>query len=221
LTQIKTLNITEWEKFADWCKNLGLILSSDKLENSQTFHQLLLDWNQRINLVSRRDIDRLVSYHFIDSVSAIPEILLNSTVCDLGAGAGLPGIPIKIIRDDINMYLVESIQKKANFLSEAVKTLELKNTIVLNQRAETIKDIKFDVILVRLFGKIPDVLPLASKLLSPKGKIIFYKIQGVEKEIEQASKITNKYKLKLSAVKDVKLPITDILRKLVIYKLVK
>jgi 16S rRNA (guanine527-N7)-methyltransferase len=192
-----------------------------KLANFQIFRQLLLDWNQRINLVSRQDIDRLVSYHFIDSISAIPEIPLNSIVCDLGTGAGLPGIPVKIIRDDITLYLIESIKKKAYFLSEAIKELELKKSYVLNQRAETIQDKKFDVILVRLFGKIPDVLPIASKLLSPKGKIIFYKIEGVEKEIERANKIANKYKLKFTAVKDVKLPITDIIRKLVIFHSIK
>jgi 16S rRNA (guanine527-N7)-methyltransferase len=168
--------------------------------------------------VSRQDIDRLVSYHFIDSISAIPEIPLNSIVCDLGAGAGLPGIPIKIVRDDINIFLVESIQKKANFLSEAVKTLGLKNAVVLNQRAETIQDIKFDVILVRLFGKIHDVLPITSKLLSPNGKIIFYKIQGVEKEIALANKILKKNNLILKSVKDITLPITGIMRKLIIYE---
>jgi 16S rRNA (guanine527-N7)-methyltransferase len=202
----------DWQILIDWIETFGNKLSSDKLANFQIFRQLLLDWNQRINLVSRQDIDRLVSYHFIDSISAIPEIPLNSIVCDLGTGAGLPGI---------TLYLIESIKKKAYFLSEAIKELELKKSYVLNQRAETIQDKKFDVILVRLFGKIPDVLPIASKLLSPKGKIIFYKIEGVEKEIERANKIANKYKLKFTAVKDVKLPITDIIRKLVIFHSIK
>jgi 16S rRNA (guanine527-N7)-methyltransferase len=208
----------DWQVLVEWTETFGFKLSQEQIKQFQIYRQLLLDWNQKINLVSRKDIDRLISYHFIDSVSTIAEIPLNSIVCDLGTGAGLPGIPIKIIRDDITLYLVESIKKKAYFLSEAIKTLELKKTDVLNQRAETIEDKKFDVILVRLFGKIPDVLPIASKLLSRNGKIIFYKIEGVEKEIEQANKITNKYKLKFSAVKDVKLPITGILRKFVIYK---
>ncbi len=211
----------DWQILIDLIETFGVKLSSDKLEDFQIFHQLLLGWNQRVNLVSRQDIDRLVSYHFIDSISTIPEIPLNSTVCDLGAGAGLPGIPIKIIRNDITLYLIESIKKKAYFLSEAIKELELKKSIVLNQRAETIKDIKFNVILVRLFGKIPDVLSIASNLLSNKGKIIFYKIQGVEKEIESANNVANRYNFELTAIKDIKLPITDILRKLVIYKFVK
>ncbi len=213
--------LNDWDVLFDWVKKLGITLSSDKLEKFQTFHQLLIDWNKKINLVSRQDIDRLVSYHFIDSISAIPEISLNSTVCDLGTGAGLPGIPLKIIRDDITLHLIESIKKKAYFLSEAIQGLGLKNIFVLNQRAETIQNIKFDIILVRLFGKISDVLPLVSKLLSPAGKIIFYKIEGVEKEIENASKIANKNHLQLITIKKVKLPITDILRNLVVYHSIK
>ncbi len=210
-----------WQAFADWGKNLKVELTPDKLDKFQKYHQLLLEWNRKMNLVSRQDVDRIISYHFIDSISAITEIPENSVVCDLGTGAGLPGIPIAIVRDDIKIYLVESIKKKALFLSETIKTLRLENTVVLNQRAETIKDIKFDVILIRLFGKIPDVLPLVSRLLSARGKIIFYKIKGVEKEIEQAEKTAHKLHLQLSAIKDILLPTSEILRKLVIYRLIK
>jgi len=208
----------DWQTLIEWTEKLGFKLSQEQTKQFQTYHQLLLEWNQKINLVSRKDINRFVSYHFIDSISTIPDIPLSSIVGDLGTGAGLPGIPVKIIRDDITLYLVESIKKKAYFLSEAVKTLGLTNTTILNKRAETIQDIKFNVILVRLFGKIHDVLPITSKLLSPNGKIIFYKIQGVEKEIALANKILKKNNLILKSVKDITLPITGIMRKLIIYE---
>jgi 16S rRNA (guanine527-N7)-methyltransferase len=210
--------VNDWRILIDWAEKSGVKLSQDKLDKFQSYYQFLLEWNKKINLISRNDTERIVSYHFIDSITAIPDIPQNSIVCDLGTGAGLPGIPIKIIRDDIKLYLVESIKKKTYFLTEAIKTLELKNTFVLNERAETIKNMKFDIILVRLFGKIFDVLPLVSKLLFPNGKIIFYKIEGVEKEILKATNIANKYNLELTAIKDIKLPVTSILRKLVIYR---
>lgn len=210
--------ITDWEVLTDWAEKFTVKLSSDKLNQFQTYHKLLLDWNQKINLISRQDIGRIVSYHFIDSISVIPELPHNSIVCDLGTGAGLPGIPIKILRDDIILYLVESIKKKSYFLAEAIKTLDLKNTILLPRRAETIKDIKFDIVLVRLFGKIFDVLPLASQLLKNNGKVIFYKIHGVEKEIAGTTNVAIKTKMKLIEVKDVILPLTGIVRKLVIYQ---
>lgn len=213
----------EWQILNEWCLNLGVKLNPGQLAKFQSFYKLLLDWNKKINLISRKDVDRssqtrIVNYHFIDSITALPEISRNAIIGDLGTGAGFPGIPIKIVRDDIKLYLVESIKKKAYFLNETIKTLELKNIFVLNQRAETIKDIKFDIILVRLFGKIFDVLPLVSALLSDNGKIIFYKIEGVEKEIIKASKMASKYNLEFQTIRDIKLPGTGIMRKLVIYK---
>lgn len=204
---------------AHWSEKLGFTLSQIQLDKFQAYHQLLINWNQKINLVSRKDVTRLISYHFIDSISAVPEISQNSVVADLGTGAGLPGISIKIVRDDIKLYLIESIQKKAYFLSQVIQTLPLENTFVINQRAETIKHKKFDMILVRLFGKIPDILPLIAKLLNKNGKIIFFKISGVELEINKGEKIAKKNHLQLENIKDIKLPVTEITRKLVIYKL--
>lgn len=205
------------KNLAIWSEKQGVVLSQTQLNQFQTYHELLLNWNQKINLVSRKDIERIVSYHFTDSITSITEIPKNSVVADLGAGAGLPGIPIKISRDDITLYLIESIQKKAYFLSQAIQAIPLEKTFVLNIRAETIKDQQFDVILVRLLGKIPDVIPVASKLLNKNGKLIFYKIAGVENEIKQAEKILIKHQLKLDAVKDILLANTGIVRKLVVY----
>lgn len=207
-----------WPEFAQWCKALGVSLNQEQLNKFSSYQQLILDWNQKINLISRKDIDRIVSYHFVDSLSALNEIPLNSVVADLGTGAGFPGIPIKILRDDITLYLVESIKKKVNFLSETIKILQLNNTLVLNQRAETIKELKFNIILARLLGKIFQILPVAERLLSNQGKIIFYKTENVENELFQSTNIAEKHKFILDKVKTIILPITKIQRKLVIYQ---
>lgn len=211
--------ITDWRLLSSWVDKLEANLTQDKLQKFRTYHQLLLDWNKKINLISRQDIDRIVSYHFIDSISTISEIPQNSIVCDLGTGAGLPGIPIKILRDDITLYLIESIKKKGYFLQEVIKTLALEKTFLLLERAEAIKDKRFDIILVRLFGKIFDVLPFASKLLNENGKVIFYKVEGIEKELERAKKTAEQTHFELKSVRDIKLPATEIIRKLVIYQL--
>ncbi|MEO0083086.1 MAG: 16S rRNA (guanine(527)-N(7))-methyltransferase RsmG [candidate division WOR-3 bacterium] len=192
-------------------------LSAEQLNKFQTYHQTLLTWNKKINLISRKDTARIVSYHFIDAISVVPEIPKNATVLDLGTGAGLPGIPVKIIREDITLFLVESIKKKGIFLSEIIKLLDLKNTFLIIARAETITDKLFDVILIRLLGKISEVLPIAANLLSPDGKIIFFKTEYVEQELIKAQSIINKYHLHLSAIKNVPLPGAKILRKFVIF----
>jgi 16S rRNA G527 N7-methylase RsmG len=100
-----------------------------------------------------------------------------------------------------------------------IKTLALEKTFLLLERAEAIKDKRFDIILVRLFGKIFDVLPFASKLLNENGKVIFYKVEGIEKEIDRAKKTAEQTHFELKSVRDIKLPATEIIRKLVIYQL--
>lgn len=88
---------------------------------------------------------------------------------------------------------------------------------MITARAETINDKLFDVLLIRLLGKISEVLPIAANLLSPQGKIIFFKTEPVEQELIKAQTIINKYHLHLSAIKNVRLPSSRILRKLVIF----
>ncbi|MCX7785806.1 MAG: 16S rRNA (guanine(527)-N(7))-methyltransferase RsmG [candidate division WOR-3 bacterium] len=212
---------TQWSVLSEWCKKLDINLVKEQLTKFQTYHQLLLDWNRRINLISRKDINRIISYHFIDSISAINEISEHSIVADLGTGAGLPGIPIKILRPDLKLYLVESIKKKALFLNEVLRTLQLNDAWVLNQRAETIKNLKFDFILARLLGKISEILPIAANLLFNQGKIIFYKVESSESEILQATHIAEKHKFILDKIKDTVLPTTKIKRRLVIYRKLK
>ncbi len=206
-----------WRKLQNWAEKLNYPLDSNKLNQFQTYYQLLLTYNQKINLISRQDTQRIVSYHFIDSLAALSEIPIQTTVADFGSGAGLPGIPLKIVRDDIKLYLIESIQKKAYFLNMVIQNLSLTNTFILNQRVENINH-KFDIIVARLFGKIYDVLPLAVNLLNKNGKIVFYKISGVESEISKAYDIAHTNNLQLIATKNIQLPITKINRKLVIYQ---
>jgi 16S rRNA (guanine527-N7)-methyltransferase len=133
----------------------------------------------------------------------------------LGSGAGLPGIPLKIMRDDIKLYLIESTQKKAAFLSLVTAEMNLKNVTVLPERAENITDIKCDVVLIRLIGKIKKTVPMTVSLLKSSGKIIFYKSKNIEEEISEAKKILAKYKLR-PAIKEITLPETKIARRLVI-----
>ena len=206
-----------WHNFTKQISDLGRMITAQALGKFQNYYELLLEWNQKINLVSRNDTARLVPYHFVDSILALNYIPVNSTVVDLGSCAGLPGIPVKIMREDIKLYLIESIQKKAAFLTLATKELNLNNTIILPERAEKIRDIKCDVVLIRLLGKINKIVPIASPLLNPTGRIIFYKSDTAEEEIAEAKKILAKFCL-FATIKETVLPATKIIRRLVILK---
>lgn len=143
------------------------------------------------------------------------EIPKNSAVGDLGSGAGLPGIPLKIVRDDIKLYLIESIQKKAAFLDLVAERLNLAKVTILPERAENITGIKCDVVLIRLIGRIKKIVPIVTPFLNPTSKIIFYKSETVAEEITEANKILARFKLR-PTIKEITLSGTKIIRRLVI-----
>ena len=114
------------------------------------YNKLLLSWNTKINLISRKDVDSIVSKHLIPSmsISLVNMFSNNSSVIDIGTGGGLPGIPLAILFPEVQFTLVDSINKKVAVVSDMVLSLGLKNVIPLCIRAETL-DKKFDYIVGR------------------------------------------------------------------------
>lgn len=179
------------------------------LEKFQIYLNQILDWNRRIHLVSKGDAtpERLLR-HFVDSLtifSAIGrsvsggkaiEIPHGANLLDLGAGAGFPSIPIKIVRDDINLSLVESVRKKSLFLQKLIKDLKSEDVSVINKRAEDLVDVpdfkeKFDIVTARALGKLKDTVELATSFLKSKGLLIAYKGERVKEEIKECCEEKN------------------------------
>ena len=139
------------------------------------YESLLKDWSCRLNLVSSGDVDNLWIKHFMPSLKPLELGLIGSEdVClDAGSGAGLPGIPIKIVSPGITVHLCESKRKRALFLRQALKILELENAVVLNTRVENIEG-EYDVVMSRAMGKPEEVFPKLRRLVKPKGKMLFW-----------------------------------------------
>ena len=205
--QVQNPNDQTLDGFARAAQQMGIELTSQQLERFRKYEQLLREWNTRVNLVSRKDLDRLVTYHFPDSLTAAGLIPQGASVCDVGSGGGLPGIPLKIARDDISLALVESIRKKALFLEQAVRELGLERTTVRAERAEAIQDLKADVVVCRLVGKTAEVARWVAGLLKPGGRIILYKSATVEAELKLAQPALNRLHLRLGEVRDFSLPL--------------
>lgn len=204
-----------WENFLFWTAELGIELNQSQLKKVEDYYQLLLDWNKRINLISRRDVHRIISYHFVDSLACFDFIPANGTVCDLGAGAGLPGIPLKIVCEAIDLYLVESIKKKCQFLSAVIKKLNLERTTVFNQRAETITNLQCDIVIARLLGKLKDILPLGLPLLKIGGRFLIYKSESALEEVNQSKSLLVRFNSQLERVKTITLPGSGVCRRIV------
>ncbi|WP_263350757.1 16S rRNA (guanine(527)-N(7))-methyltransferase RsmG [Acidicapsa acidisoli] len=129
---------------------------------------LLLKWNAKTNLTAIRDEEGILSRHFLESIlcaSKLPKDIVS--LLDFGSGAGFPGIPIALMRKEISVTLAESQNKKAAFLREAVRTLNLK-TQVHSGRAETLKTI-YDCITLRAVDNMAQAIPAAIRLLKPNG----------------------------------------------------
>jgi 16S rRNA (guanine527-N7)-methyltransferase len=148
-------------------------LDESRLRAISIYIDLLLKWNARINLTAIRDPNEIVQRHFGESLFAAKHLLKQKwpqTAIDLGSGAGFPGVPFAILAPDIQVTLIESQQKKAAFLRELVRVLELRNTRVFNDRAENYEETA-DLVMLRAVEKFEQVLPMALRLIKQGGRI--------------------------------------------------
>ena len=140
-----------------------------------TYINLLLQQNRTLNLTAIIDPLEAVTKHLLDSLSVAQDVPLGKVV-DVGSGGGCPGIPLAMIRPESQFILVESKNKKANFLNTTIQTLKLKNTKVICQRAENIElTKKADAIVCRALGSIPYFISVAGHMLKKQGRLLAMK----------------------------------------------
>ncbi len=191
---------------------------SDKLFN-QYLHELL-EWNKKFNLTSITDADEIKVRHFEDSLSILSAIELNDEkVVDVGAGAGFPGIPLKIIHPNLKLTLVEAARKKVDFLKHIIETLKLTNTEAIWGRAEEINKKneycgKYDVVLSRAVAKLSELAGYCLPFLRSGGLFVAMKQDRVEEEVESAKETLMKLKGAIKEIKKVK--VGEIIRSLVV-----
>lgn len=161
------------ELLAPFCA--GLELSDVRVAQLSTYLDLLLKWNSKMNLTAVREPEQIVRRHFGESLFAARLIgsacgAANSLI-DVGSGAGFPGIPIKILIPHLQLTLIESQQKKATFLREVVRTLNLPDAEIANARAEEVA-LRADVVTLRAVESFEQVLPVAGNLVAPCGSLV-------------------------------------------------
>ncbi len=149
-------------------------LSAAQLAQVSTYLDLLLRWNARINLTAVRDPENIVQRHFGESLFAacrlFPSSDASTNVIDLGSGAGFPGLPLKIHAPALRLVLVESQNKKASFLSEVVRALQLRDVQVFCGRAEDFPP-RAALVTLRAVERFKDALPVAARLVAPAGRL--------------------------------------------------
>ncbi|HYA47477.1 MAG TPA: 16S rRNA (guanine(527)-N(7))-methyltransferase RsmG [Burkholderiales bacterium] len=164
---------------------LGLEASSEVRERLLRHLELLEKWNRVHNLTSIRDSQKAVSAHLLDSLAVAP-YLNGKRLLDAGSGAGYPGIPIALLRPEIQVHLLDSNHKKCAFLRQAVADLGLRNVQVVCERLESWRPLeRFDCVVSRALAEIAEIIGLVQHLLAPGGVIAAMKGLHPFEEIER------------------------------------
>lgn len=172
-------------------QSLDIPFQASIMRKFALYYRLLLEWNQRMNLISKKDESRIYSRHFLESLGLVLAIDFPkySRIMDLGSGAGLPGIPMKIVRPDLKMVLVESVRKKINFLQMVHTALNMDNLDIFHGRAETMTGhVPFDFVVSRSVSNLINLCKWSRDCLKPGGQIIAVKGSGVNDELARLSK---------------------------------
>ena len=159
---------------------LGLdIKVAPAVSQVEQYLQLLLKWNQKINLTAEKDPEEILKKHVFDSLQYCRAIEPGSCVMDIGSGAGFPGIPLKIVFPELELVLVESQRKRCSFLETVVRELKLEQVTVLNVRAEDIsEDRQSDAVVFRAVSGAQECLNLSARFLPPGGRVVLKKPPG-------------------------------------------
>lgn len=165
--------------------NNDIILLFEKYLN------LILEWNEKINLTSITEINEIILKHFLDCVLPYQSFKQNSKIIDVGSGAGFPAIPLKILRPDLNITMVDSLNKRVNFLNLVIKELDLKNIVAMHDRADTLAHNflyreKFDYGVARAVAKLPTLCEYVIPFVKCGGYMVAYKSLQLEDELSES-----------------------------------
>ena len=185
------------EEFFEAVNELGINLSDTQKIQLNSFYKILIEENKKINLTRIVDEEDVYLKHFYDSLTIVKEIDLNkiNTLCDIGSGAGFPGIVLKIVYPNLKVVLIDSLQKRVNYLNETVKKLNLDNIEAIHIRSEDYKG-QFDLVVSRAVASLDKLIQWCMHLVNKNGTFIAMKA-NVDKELVGIDKILKKKKCRI------------------------
>ena len=201
-------------------------ISDNQLEKFDKYMQLLLEWNEKINLTAIIEPDEVKIKHFLDSLTVLKYINDEDKVIDIGTGAGFPGIPLKIMKPDAKITLLDSLNKRINFLNLVIEELELKNIEAIHGRAEEFARNKqyrekYDVAVSRAVANLSTLTEYMLPFVKVGGRCICMKGANLKEELDKAKNAIQELGGKIEIIDNFYLSNNDNERNIVIIKKIK
>ncbi|QNU66974.1 16S rRNA (guanine(527)-N(7))-methyltransferase RsmG [Ruminiclostridium herbifermentans] len=204
-------------------KHYGKEITDDQINQFTEYMELLKEWNKNINLTAIEDDREIIIKHFIDSLSILPYIKDDcKTLIDVGTGAGFPGIPLKIANTNINITLLDSLEKRVKFLNEVIKVTNIGNITAVHGRAEDFGvnpnyREKYDIAVARAVANLPVLLEYCLPFVKINGIFIAMKGSNIE-ELNNSDKALDILGGKIEKIEKMELPFTNIERNVVVIR---
>lgn len=217
----------DFEEFKDeliiQAKKIDVILDEEQIQKFYKYMELLLEWNEKINLTAIVEPRDVILKHFVDSLTICKELQKNKTLADIGTGAGFPGIPVKILRPDLDITLIDSLNKRVNFLTMVIGALKLEKIIALHGRIEDFGKNKkyrekFDYVTSRAVANLSTLSEYMIPLVKIGGKCICMKGSKIDEELKNAEKAIKTLGGKIEKIDKFLLPDTDMGRNIILIK---
>lgn len=216
------------ELLREGCNQFNISINEDQINQFFDYKSILLEWNEKMNLTAIQEEKDIVVKHFLDSISCclMAELKSTGSIIDVGTGAGFPGIPLRIMLPDIKLTLLDSLNKRINFLREVCTTLKLTNVSFVHGRAEDMGQSKlyrekFDCAVARAVAPLNVLAEYCLPFVKVGGYFVCQKGPQLEEEMQEARKAINVLGGEVVKQEIIKLPFSDISHRIVVIRKVR
>lgn len=220
--------MTNRQLLREGLEDLGIKVNDKMLDNFNIYREILVDWNQKMNLTGIEDEKEVFIKHFLDSVSSVENGYIKDgiSLIDVGTGAGFPGLPLKICLENINLTLLDSLNKRINFLQEVSNNLGLENVEFIHGRAEDFGKLEeyreqYDVATARAVAGLPILMEFCVPFVKVGGYFVCLKGPNANLELEESKSAMEVLGLEFVEKIDIELPETNLKHNILVFKKIK